>query len=68
LIDADLLAVVLYRDFMPYAQVVTPVVMRESFPVIEVKDLLIRHVDKVISEKLSTSHFKASRIEWGDNG
>lgn len=67
LIDAALLTVIVYRDSIPYAQLTTPVVLRDSFPVIEVKDLYIRHVDKLLDAEAEHPELHVSRIKFLEN-
>lgn len=51
LIDADLLAIVLYLDGRPYALVVFPIELRSMFPVANVKGLFFSHVRQLVEGK-----------------
>jgi len=54
LIDADELAVVVYLDFRPYALAVFPVRLQEVFPVIEVKNMYLHHVERLLNGQFAT--------------
>jgi hypothetical protein len=53
-IDADRLAVVVFRDFWPYALIDFPIESWEKFPAVNVLGLGFRHVQKLVEGKAKT--------------
>jgi hypothetical protein len=64
LIAADLLAVIVYLDSEPYARVLTPVVVRDSFPRVHVKDLYFRHIEKLRTEPKEDPQIRVAHLNW----
>jgi len=65
LILADQLAIIVFLDSIPYALIQTPVVMREKFPVVNVKDLCYRHVEKLLAiPPAELTEITARRLHW----
>ena len=51
LLDAHKYAIVVYVDHSPYCMLVFPVVLRDTFPVVNVKDLNFNHVNRLLDGK-----------------
>ena len=67
LIDADQLAIVVYLDFRPYAAILFPVEHCDRFPIINVKDMMFRHVQKFLEAQVDLAGTGVRVIDYREN-
>lgn len=48
LIDADILAIVVFLDFNLHSLLTFPITLTEKFPILNVQDLYLRHVNRLL--------------------